>query len=88
MPKPKPIPTDIGEYLSYNPDSGLFTRTKPVSKYKQRTKDKLTGYVSTGYIVLWFRNEGYRAQYVEYVVRTIGGAWRPAPTCYKDLHSV
>lgn len=71
MPKHKPIPTDIGEYISYDPETGVLTWIKPVSKYSHITIGNEWGALRPdGYRVGSFRCVSYLVHRVIWFLQT------------------
>ena len=66
----KKIPTDIGEYITYDPKTGILTRFKAPSNRGPKNLGPITDKSKTGYIRLRFRMYRFNAHRVAWFLMT------------------
>ena len=64
-----PIPKDIGDYIAYNPETGILTN-KVYRSSNSRVGQKVGCIADRGYIILSFRDKRYLAHRLAYFLHT------------------
>lgn len=84
MSKPKPIPTDIGEHLAYDPDTGLLTWLRKQVPGNSPAAGEPAGYPhAAGCILVSFRGKMYGVHRVAWFLMT--GQQPPLIVDHRDL---